>query len=91
MGGSALYFVECAFKVVHCTSASGTGNIFRSVEPSACSLHQFICQIFCVCTVVQVLFLSIFKIGSPQFDFIEFLVEKPFPEITGKIKQQTIP
>ena len=42
---TAFYFFECAFEVVHRAAATRAGDVFRSVETSAGSLHEFICDV----------------------------------------------
>ena len=89
MCSPALYLIECAFKVVHCTAASRAGYVLRSVETSSSRLHQFVNQIICIFAAVQTYLDAIFHISAAEHYFVKFLVKKSLSEIAGEIHKES--
>ena len=79
---TCLDLFESGLQVIHGSSASWTGDIFRFVEPSAGSLHEFVFQIAAQTgfDYLHRIAVAVF-IGSGNMHFVKFPVQKAFSEV----------
>ncbi len=86
---TCLDLFESGLQVIHCPSASWTGDIFRFVESSACSLHEFVFQIAAQTgfDYLHSLAVAVF-ICSGNMHFVKFLVQKTLSEVAGKMSSR---